>query len=94
LSVHAWQGLAIAVDGSLQSIPEGFRRMMLRRSSGIVKLLSKEMRGAQYHLGFIYANGLGVQEDEAQLVKWRRKAGAQRNTEACNELKDRGLRWD
>ena len=41
---------------------------------------------AQYNLGVIYANGQGVQRDDAAAVKWYRKAADQGLAEAQNNL--------
>ena len=37
---------------------------------------------AQHRLGYMYANGQGVQKDDAQAVKWFRKAAEQGNAKA------------
>ncbi|HCN09501.1 MAG TPA: sel1 repeat family protein, partial [Lentisphaeria bacterium] len=41
---------------------------------------------AQYNLGRMYANGLGVPEDDVEAVEWYRKASKQGHTEAQTEL--------
>ena len=38
--------------------------------------------GAQYSLGFMYADGRGVPRDDAQAVAWYRKAAAQGHADA------------
>ena len=41
---------------------------------------------AQFNLGIIYENGLGVPQDYAAAVKWYRKAAEQGNADAQNNL--------
>ena len=41
---------------------------------------------AQFNLGLIYDNGLGVTEDNQEAVKWYRRAAEQGLTEAQNNL--------
>jgi len=41
---------------------------------------------AQYYLGWMYANGEGVPEDDAQAVRWHRKAAEQGLAIAQNNL--------
>ena len=42
--------------------------------------------GAQFNLGFMYANGRGVAKDEVEAVKWLRKAADQGNANAQSNL--------
>ena len=42
--------------------------------------------GAQYHLGYIYANGLGVAQDYSKAVKWWQEAADRGLAEAQNNL--------
>ena len=42
--------------------------------------------GAQLALGFMYAYGRGVPEDDTEAVKWYRKAAEQGHAEAQNSL--------
>jgi FOG: TPR repeat, SEL1 subfamily len=44
---------------------------------GGILLLTKEDSMAQYGLGFCYANGLGVNKDNEEAVKWYRLAADQ-----------------
>jgi TPR repeat protein len=44
-------------------------------------------------LGGLYANGKGVTRDEAEAIKWFRKAAAQGYGAAQDELKRRKLDW-
>ena len=37
---------------------------------------------AQYNVGFMYANGLGVPQDDAEAVRWYRLAADQGNADA------------
>ena len=46
----------------------------------------------QYHLGLMYATGRGMTKDEAEAVKWFRKAAAQANEEARKLLKELGVK--
>ena len=41
---------------------------------------------AQYNLGLLYANGLGVAQDHIEAAKWFLKAAEQGNTDAQNNL--------
>ena len=41
---------------------------------------------AQYNLGVMYANGIGVPKDHAEAVKWFRKAADQGDADAQNNL--------
>ncbi len=41
---------------------------------------------AQYNLGICYANGQGVTKDEAEAVKWYRKAAEQNHAMAQYNL--------
>jgi len=41
---------------------------------------------AQYNLGIIYANGRGVPENNAEAIKWFRKAAEQGHASAQNNL--------
>ena len=41
---------------------------------------------AQYDLGVMYANGLGVPEDDAEAVRWYRLAAEQGNVDAQSAL--------
>jgi S1-C subfamily serine protease len=40
----------------------------------------------EFRLGFLYANGLGVDKDEVQAVKWFRKAAEQNDADAQRSL--------
>ena len=42
--------------------------------------------GAQYILGYMYADGKGVPEDDAEAIHWYRKAAEQGHTEAQYNL--------
>ena len=41
---------------------------------------------AQINLGLMYASGIGVSEDDAEAVKWYRKAAEQGHASAQNNL--------
>ena len=41
---------------------------------------------AQYNLGWMYANGLGVAKDEVEAYKWWLLAGAQGNENAKKKI--------
>jgi TPR repeat protein len=41
---------------------------------------------AQFDLGWRYAYGYGVKQDDAEAVKWYRKAAEQGHAEAANNL--------
>ena len=41
---------------------------------------------AQYHLGLMYKNGLGVQQSDTEAVKWYQKAAEQGDADAQNNL--------
>ncbi|VAV82937.1 hypothetical protein MNBD_DELTA01-1995 [hydrothermal vent metagenome] len=41
---------------------------------------------AQYHLGIMYAGGLGVRKDYAETVQWFKKAAKQGFTKAQNDI--------
>jgi TPR repeat protein len=45
------------------------------------ELASQDLAFAQYYLGFMYANGEGVPEDDAEAVKWYRLAADQGDAE-------------
>ena len=47
-------------------------------------LADQGVADAQFNLGFMYANGEGVPQDDAEAVKWYRKAAEQGNG---NEVK-------
>lgn len=55
-----------------------------------LKLLSKAAEygnaGAQYYLGAMYMDGLGLEKDYSEAVKWFRKAAVQGNAKAQNNL--------
>ena len=42
---------------------------------------------AQYNLGFMFANGNGVQQDVAEALQWMRKAAAQGLAETKQKIK-------
>ena len=44
--------------------------------------------GAEDMLGTYYANGFGVEKNEAEAVKWYRKAAEQGSVNAANKLGD------
>lgn len=41
------------------------------------KRAEAKIAAAQYHLGIMYSNGTGVPEDDAEALKWFRKAAEQ-----------------
>jgi len=41
---------------------------------------------AQYHLGWMYEDGLGVPKDDGQAMAWYQKAATQGNAAARNHL--------
>ncbi|MDQ2994381.1 MAG: sel1 repeat family protein [Pseudomonadota bacterium] len=45
-----------------------------------------EFRSAQYHMAFLYGNGLGVPKDTVELVNWLRKAAKQGHADARKTL--------
>ena len=52
---------------------------MSKPYSGIAKPLNKVNAYAQCNLGWMYANGRGVAQDDEQAVFWYRKAAEQGN---------------
>jgi hypothetical protein len=42
----------------------------------------------QNHLGYMYRNGQGVTKNEAEAVKWYRRAAEQGNVDAKQDLKE------
>ena len=64
-----------------------------RRSSGIAERPTRDMRNAQAqcNLGIMYENGQGVQQDDAEAVKWYRRAAEQGHAEAQYNL---GVMYD
>jgi tetratricopeptide (TPR) repeat protein len=61
----------------------------LQDSEGTIYFTPTRLAAAQqYNQGFCYANGQGVAEDEAEVVKWYRKVAEQGNANAQN-----GLAW-
>jgi TPR repeat protein len=68
LSALAWLGLLLAVS--------------FADSSRLVETRIKAEHGdaeAQYNLGILYHDGQGVPRDDAEAVKWYRKAAEQGN---------------
>ena len=63
-----------------------FQRTMLRLLSGTGKQLIKGYADAQSNLGIMYDNGNGVPENDAEAVKWYRKAADQGNAKAQYNL--------
>ncbi len=49
-------------------------------------LAEQGMAAAQYNLALMYDNGEGVPENDAEAVKWYRKAADQGNAEAQSNL--------
>ena len=62
-----------------------------RRLSSRISRSSQGYVKAQYNLGFMYANGRGVPENDAEAVKWYRKAADQGYAKAQYNL---GLMYD
>ena len=54
--------------------------------SGTRPLVGKSQ--AQFNVGVVYARGLGVAKDEAEAVKWYRKAADQGHPRAQRILRD------
>ena len=63
-----------------------FQRTMLRLLSGTGKQLIKGYAEAQSNLGIMYDIGNGVPENDAEAVKWYRKAADQGNAKAQYNL--------
>ena len=69
-------------------------KIKLKPRSGIAKPANKGIATAQFNLGLCYENGFGVGKDEAEAVKWYRKAAeqgdamAQYNLGCCYENGD------
>ena len=75
----AKQGAAYAQYnlGLCMTMAKVCQRTMLRQLSGSGKLLIKGHAKAQSNLGVMYDNGKGVPENDAEAVKWYRKAADQ-----------------
>ncbi len=75
LTAPAWagwdEGVAAANRGDYATALREFR-----------PLAEQDHAGAQSYLGFMYADGRGVSQDDAEAVTWYRKAAEQGNAEA------------
>ena len=52
------------------------------------KAAKQNVAAAQYNLGWMYANGKGVEKDEKEGIKWFRKAAEQGDEDAKAALKE------
>lgn len=51
-----------------------------------IRLAEQGVASAQFNMGLIYKEGLGVDPNEAEALKWFRKAAAQKDANAQNQL--------
>jgi len=56
--------------------------------SNLTDMSNKGNSAAQFYLGVMYANGQGVTQNDAEAVKWYRKAAAQGNEKAKQQLEE------
>lgn len=63
-----------------------------RTALGWFKLAAKQGNAlAQMQMGFLYQNGLGVQQDLSEAIRWYRLAAAQGEEHAINNLEAMGI---
>jgi TPR repeat protein len=70
-----------SVLGTLIRLDRAFFRTTRKGSRGFARLEQGDA-GAQYSLGYAYANGRGVTKDDGQAAVWYRKAADQGNVSA------------
>ena len=75
------------VAGPLEDASKAFRNGDYTTALGLLgPLASHGTAEAQYELGFLYYNGMGVPQDYAEAVKWYRLAAEQGFAEAQHDL--------
>jgi TPR repeat protein len=61
--------------------------MRLKEVEKIREVAEQGDPDAQYELGFMYENGIGVMEDKAEAIRWFRLAADQGHENARNNLR-------
>jgi uncharacterized protein len=87
------------ISGLCTSKARACRRILLRLWRGLARLPTTGNAGAEYNLGVIYGNGLGVKQDYVAALTWFRKASDQGDAKAQYALgtmyfEGKGVRQD